>query len=682
MIVVAIFLLIAYRFLGLVAVIGLAVYAAFLYAIILLFNVTLTLPSFAGMILTIGVAADANIVIFERIREEVHAGKSVRAAISAGYSKGFNSIIDANVITALTAVVLFVLATAGVKGFALMLLLGTAMSIVTAVFATRAMLALLAGFRWFSSPKFMGTGGSGIPKWIQHDYIGKRNIWFALSGVVLAAVGRRDRDQRAQLRHRLQGRHGDRLRDAAGPCPSRTCARRRSGSARGTRSSRASAPSRTAATASSRCAPRSSRPAEANELRGRLHRGGERARVRHHDGLGELRRADRRERDLRHPLLALPRHAVGDLPLPVEVRARGHGRARPRRADRDGDLLAQRPGGDDGHRGRDPHRARLLDVRHGHHPGPRSGRTSRSCGARRSRRSRTCRSGRRSAARWPRPSSRCCRSPRSTSSAARRSRTSRSRCSSASGPVRTRPSSSRRRSWRMLKEREPEYARRKAEGTRPRRRRGRAALASCRPRRPAGGPGPGGRARAGAPHRGDGGRGRAAAARARSDPRAAARGIGGRHVLARGARRQARAAAPAAPVAAARPRALGAAGGAARDGSRRRRLAALRAGAARARGRRRRHADGRAGGPARGRARGARQHPPRRGSRRDRDARPPLARRRHPRRRARRRSALEGTFRELGLVPRSELEDVELRLAQLEHRLRLLEGRPTPTEPV
>jgi SecD/SecF fusion protein len=185
MIIVAIFLLVAYRFLGLVAVIGLAVYAAFLYAVVLLFNVTLTLPSFAGMILTIGVAADANIVIFERIREEVHAGKSVRAAISAGYSKGFNSIIDANVITALTAVVLFVLATAGVKGFALMLLLGTAMSIVTAVFATRAMLALLAGFRWFSSPRFMGTGSAGIPRWIQHDYIGKRNIWFAISGVVL-----------------------------------------------------------------------------------------------------------------------------------------------------------------------------------------------------------------------------------------------------------------------------------------------------------------------------------------------------------------------------------------------------------------------------------------------------------------------------------------------------------------
>src|SRR5581483_8137405 len=84
---VALFLLVVYRFLGFVAVIGLAIYALLYYAAILLFNVTLTLPGFAGLILTIGVAADANVVVFERIKEEVRAGKSVRAAISAGYGK-------------------------------------------------------------------------------------------------------------------------------------------------------------------------------------------------------------------------------------------------------------------------------------------------------------------------------------------------------------------------------------------------------------------------------------------------------------------------------------------------------------------------------------------------------------------------------------------------------------------
>ena len=183
---VALFLLIVYRFLGVVAVAGLAIYAALLYAAILVFNVTLTLPGFAGLVLTIGVAADANIVIFERIKEEARAGKSVRAAVTAGYAKGFHTIIDANVVTCITALVLFAVATAGVKGFALMLLIGTLISLVTAVAATRAMLGLLAGFKWFDNPSFMGAGGSQRGRWLQIDFIGRRRLWFAISGAVLA----------------------------------------------------------------------------------------------------------------------------------------------------------------------------------------------------------------------------------------------------------------------------------------------------------------------------------------------------------------------------------------------------------------------------------------------------------------------------------------------------------------
>jgi SecD/SecF fusion protein len=160
LILVAVFLLLLYRFLGLVAVIGLAIYGAFMYAAIVLLGVTLTLPGFAGLILTIGVAADANVVVFERIKEESRAGKSVRAAIAAGYRKGFRTIVDANVVTAITALILFAFATAGVKGFALMLLIGTAISLITAVAATRAMLGLLAGFGWFNNPRFMGASSS------------------------------------------------------------------------------------------------------------------------------------------------------------------------------------------------------------------------------------------------------------------------------------------------------------------------------------------------------------------------------------------------------------------------------------------------------------------------------------------------------------------------------------------
>src|SRR5213079_3751068 len=164
------FLLVLYRFLGVVAVVGLGIYVAFMYAAILLFNVTLTLPGFAGLILTIGVAADANVVVFERIKEESRAGKSVRAAVAAGYAKGFRTIVDANVVTAITALILFAVATAGVKGFALMLLIGTAVSLITAVAATRAMLGLLAGFSWFDNPRFMGAGGTQKGRFLQIDF--------------------------------------------------------------------------------------------------------------------------------------------------------------------------------------------------------------------------------------------------------------------------------------------------------------------------------------------------------------------------------------------------------------------------------------------------------------------------------------------------------------------------------
>ncbi|HEY8193150.1 MAG TPA: protein translocase subunit SecD, partial [Gaiellaceae bacterium] len=183
--IVALFLLLVYRFLGVVAIIGLALNAVFLYAVMVLFDVTLTLPGFAGMILAIGVAADANIVIFERIKEESADRKSVRAAIANGYRKGFSTIIDANVVTAITALVLFAVATGGVRGFAFMLLLGTVISIFTAVFATRALLGMLAGFKWFDNPKFMGATHQEMSRWQMFDAVGKRRIWFSIAALTI-----------------------------------------------------------------------------------------------------------------------------------------------------------------------------------------------------------------------------------------------------------------------------------------------------------------------------------------------------------------------------------------------------------------------------------------------------------------------------------------------------------------
>lgn len=157
LIIVLIYMLVYYRFLGLVADLALIVYGVLLWGLFNLIPVTLTLPGIAGMILTIGVAADANVVIFERIKEEVRRGKTVRSAVNSGYGRGFKTILDANILTILTALVIFYFASAQPKGFALTLMLGTIVSMLTAVLFTRAMLAVLAGFSFFNRPAFMGV---------------------------------------------------------------------------------------------------------------------------------------------------------------------------------------------------------------------------------------------------------------------------------------------------------------------------------------------------------------------------------------------------------------------------------------------------------------------------------------------------------------------------------------------
>src|ERR1700743_3406290 len=103
----------------------------------------MTLPGIAGLILTIGVAADANIVIFERVKEEIRAGRSITQGIIAGYRRGFAAIVHANVVTFMTAFILFAIATSDVKGFALTLGIGTLVSLFTAVLATQAFLGVI-----------------------------------------------------------------------------------------------------------------------------------------------------------------------------------------------------------------------------------------------------------------------------------------------------------------------------------------------------------------------------------------------------------------------------------------------------------------------------------------------------------------------------------------------------------
>jgi SecD/SecF fusion protein len=178
------FLIFYYRFLGLIAGLGLIVYSIFYFALIKALPITVTLPGIAGLILTIGVAADSNIVIFERIKEEVRAGRSMLSAISEGYRKGIATIIDANVITLLTAFILFGLATAGVKGFAFTLGIGTIVSLFTAVLFTQAVLGLLGRSQLLRSPSFLGAGGEG-KRW-RFDFTRASRYFFSASGVILA----------------------------------------------------------------------------------------------------------------------------------------------------------------------------------------------------------------------------------------------------------------------------------------------------------------------------------------------------------------------------------------------------------------------------------------------------------------------------------------------------------------
>src|SRR6185437_2390594 len=159
LLVVALFLIAYYRVLGVIAVAGLAVYGLYFYALIKLIPITLTLAGIAGLILTIGVAADANLDIFERVKEEIRAGRSIRAGMATGYKKGLTAIIDANVVTIMTAFILFVLATSDVQGFAFTLGIGVIVSLFTAVLATQAILMTMGDSRTIARPSALGAGG-------------------------------------------------------------------------------------------------------------------------------------------------------------------------------------------------------------------------------------------------------------------------------------------------------------------------------------------------------------------------------------------------------------------------------------------------------------------------------------------------------------------------------------------
>ena len=181
--VIVIILMIAiYYISGLASAIGLSLYVALVVLLLNGFDMTLTLSGVAGIILSIGMAVDANVIIFARIREELATGKTVRSAIKIGYEKALSAIVDGNITTLIAAGVLLVLGPGTIKGFAQTLALGIALSMFTALVVTKYVMLALYGLG-FKSEKWYGVGRE--PKAI--DFLGKKKLFFGISAAVILA---------------------------------------------------------------------------------------------------------------------------------------------------------------------------------------------------------------------------------------------------------------------------------------------------------------------------------------------------------------------------------------------------------------------------------------------------------------------------------------------------------------
>lgn len=184
-------MLIAFGALGVVADIALLLYVQLVLWIMAAFGAVLTLPGIAGIILSIGMAVDSNVIIFTRIREEICKGKTVRVAVDMGYHAALTTVIDAQTTTLIAAIVLYLIGTTSVKGFALTLMIGTVISIVTAVFVTQLFVNILAESKKFGTPSMFGISKDGTPRFSWNKMVGfvkNRKIYYAIS-IVIIVVG-------------------------------------------------------------------------------------------------------------------------------------------------------------------------------------------------------------------------------------------------------------------------------------------------------------------------------------------------------------------------------------------------------------------------------------------------------------------------------------------------------------
>ena len=184
-------MIIFYGMLGFVADIALLLYVIMFLWSMVAFNVVLTLPGIAALILSIGMAVDANVIIFARIKEEICAGKSIRVAVDAGFKNALSTVLDAQITTLIAAVVLYEVGTTSVKGFALTLMIGIIISIFTAVVITQLFISLLANSPRFAKNKYFGVNEDGTPKQMLNktfSFIKHRKIFYIVS-VSIIVIG-------------------------------------------------------------------------------------------------------------------------------------------------------------------------------------------------------------------------------------------------------------------------------------------------------------------------------------------------------------------------------------------------------------------------------------------------------------------------------------------------------------
>ncbi len=184
-------MIIFYGMLGFIADIALLLYVIMFLWSMVAFNVVLTLPGIAALILSIGMAVDANVIIFARIKEEICAGKSIRVAVDAGFKNALSTVLDAQITTLIAAVVLYEVGTTSVKGFALTLMIGIIISIFTAVVITQLFISLLANSEKFAKNKYFGVNEDGTPKQMLNktfSFIKHRKVFYIVS-VTIIVVG-------------------------------------------------------------------------------------------------------------------------------------------------------------------------------------------------------------------------------------------------------------------------------------------------------------------------------------------------------------------------------------------------------------------------------------------------------------------------------------------------------------